>query len=348
MGTVLTPEQMPDAVIATLNNLNRGKWIGQMTDLQEHVGFNAMCKNKRQQIKGGRGVTVRYVTDHNNSAQRVGLFGTMEFSRDDAMVEGTVPWVYTDGNMVFDEREPDINSGPEEIVNLVSIENARMITSMVELMETDVWGMPASESDNDTAYGVSYWVTKNATLGFNGGNPSGFTSGRAGVSSVTYPRHKNFTGAYTSVSDTEDTGLIYMMEKAADQTKWVAPAPEPGMGRGTGFSRGIYCNWETKQKMKNVAKSNNDSLGFDLSTQTPVFRGAEIMYTPYFDSDTTNPVYMLDHNHIYATFLKDWFMKRIKVQRLPKQPHCFAVIVSMVWNICCDDLRRQAVFYDAS
>ena len=347
MGTVLTPAQMPDAVIATMNKLNKGKWIGEMTDLQEHVGFNKMCKDKREQAKSGRGVTVRYVMDHNHSAQRVGLFGEMEFSRDDAMKEGTVPWCYTDGNMVFDEREPDMNSGPEEVVSLVSAENARMITSMAELMETDVWGIPATESDNDTAFGVEYWVTKNSSLGYYGSDPSGFSSGRAGVSSTDYARHKNFTGAYTSVGDTEDTGLIYQMEMAADKTKWVAPAPEPGMGR-SGFSRGIYANWYSKNAMKNVAKANNDSLGYDLSTQTPVFRGAGITYVPFFDSKSDNPVYMLDHNHIYAKFLKNWFMKRVKITRLPKQPHCFAIIVSMVWNVVCDDIRRNAVFYDAS
>lgn len=346
MAQVLTPEQMPDAVIATLNKLNRGKWIGEMTDLQEHVGFNSMCRQKREQQSTGRGVVVRYVMDHNHSAKHVGLFGSVDYSRDDAMKEGTVPWCYTDGNMVFDEREPDMNGGPEEVVNLVSIENARMMTSMIELSENDVWGIPETDDDNDTPYGVQYWVTKNATLGYNGGNPTGFAAGRAGVSSVTYPRHKNFTGAYTSVGDTANTGLVYQMEMAADKTAWVAPAPEPGMGR-TGYSRMIACNWATKIALKNVAKNNNDSLGYDLSTKEPVFRGAKITYVPYFDAKTDNPLYMLDLNHLYAKFLSNWFMKRVKVERLPNQPHCFAVIVSMVWNVVCDDVRKQAVFYAA-
>lgn len=343
----LTPEQMPDAVIATLNKLNKGKWIGEMTDLQEHVGFNQMCRNRREKLSSSRGITVRYVTDHNNSAVNSGLFNTVDYSRDDAIVEGTVPWRYTDANMVFDEREPDMNSGPEEIVDLVKVERSRMLTAVVELSETNVWGIPDDSDDTTTPWGVEYWVTQNATLGFNGGNATGFSSGKAGISSSTYARHKNYTGAWTSVDDTASTGLVYMMEKAADQTKWVAPTPEPGMGRG-GYSRGIYTDWVTKYALKNVAKSNNDSLGFDLSTKEPVFRGAKIMYVPKFDADSASRLYMLDHNHIYATFLKNWFMKDIKVNRLPNQPHCFAIVNSMVWNICCDDLRRQAVFYDAS
>jgi len=345
MAIVLTPEQMPDAVIATLNNLNRGKWIGQMTDLQEHVGFNHIVKNKKERLSAGRGIRLRYVMDHNHSAKHVGLFGTMEYARDDSMAEGNVQWCYTDGNMVFDEREPDINSGAEAIVDLVKIEQARMMTSMIELSEEDVWGIPDAEASNDTPFGVEYWITKSATLGFNGVDPVGFDSGRAGISSDDYARHKNFTGGYADVTDTTDTGLIYQMEQAADKTKWVAPVPEPGMGR-KGYTKGIFCNWTTKYAMKNVAKSNNDSLGFDLSTKEPVFRGGTINYVPYFDAKTDNPVYMIDFNHFYAIFLKDWFMKEIKVNRLPNQPHCFGIVTSMVWNIVCDDLRKQAVFYE--
>jgi len=347
MGVVLTPENMPDAVIATLNKLNKNKWIGEMTDLQEYVGFNQIVKNKKEKQNSGRGITLRYVMDHNGSAEHVGLFGTTEFNRDDALVEGTVPWTYTDGNMVFDEREPDMNAGAEQIVDVVKMERSRMITSVLELSEVDVLGKPDTSADNDTPFGVEYWIVKNATLGFNGGDPAGFAAGRAGISTDDYDRHANFTGAYTTVDDTVDTGLVAQMEQAADQTRWIAPAPEPGMGR-SGYSRGIFCNWSTKYALKNVAKSNNDSLGFDLSTQTPVFRGAAIQYVPYFDAKTDNPLYMIDFNHFYAVFLRNWFMKELKVTQLAHQPHCFGVVTSMVWNIVCDDLRRQAVFYDAS
>jgi len=346
MAFVLTPEQMPDAVIATMNKLNQGKWIGEMTDLQEHVGFSQIAQARKEQQSSGRGVTVRYVMDHNHSAKHVGLFGSMEYGRNDALKEGTVPWCYTDGNMVFDEREPDMNAGPEQVVSLVEVEQARMLTSVIELCEQDVWGKPATSSDNDTPFGIEYWVTKAATLGFYGVDPTGFPAGRAGISSTDYPRHANFTGRYSSVGDTASTGLVYQMEQAADKCNWVAPAPEPGMGR-KGSSRGIYCNWATKYALKNVAKENNDSLGFDLSTKEPVFRGAGIKYVPYLDAKSDNPLYMLDHNHLYAKFLKNWWMKRVKVQQLPSQPHCFAVIVSLVWQIVADDLRRQAVFYAA-
>lgn len=347
MGVVLTPEQMPDAVIATMNKLYKNKWIGEMTDLQEHVGFNQIARDRKEQQATGRGVTVRYVMDHNHSAQHSGLFQEMSFARDDALKEGTIPWCYSDGSMVFDEREPDMNGGPEQVVELVEMEHARMMTAMIELLETDVWGAPPDSSSNDTPFGVEYWIVKNASLGYYGGNHASFSAGRAGVSSVTYPRHKNFAGAYSTVSDDEDTGLIYMMEMAADKTRWIAPTPEPGMGR-RGYSRGIYCNWKTKMRMKNVAKENNDSLGYDLSTKTPVFRGAQITYVPYFDAKTDNPVYMIDFNHFYAKFLKNWFLKEKKIKQLAGQPHSFAVIVSMAWNIICDDVRRQAVFYDAT
>jgi len=349
VALVLTPERMPDAVIATMADLNKGKWIGEMSDIQEHVGWRDFCQKKREQASSGRGITVRYVTDHNHSAQNVGLFNTMEFERTDSMVEGTVPWRWSDANMVFDEREPAMNNGPEEVVDLVKMEQSRAMTAAVELGEENVWGRPEDTADNSTPWGIEYWLTMSTSFGFYGVDHASFTSGRAGVSSTDYPRHVNFTGRYTDVSNTENTGLIYMMEKASDMCRWVAPAPEPGMGR-KGYSKAIYTDWTTKMAFKRQSDSNNDSLGWDLSTKTPVFRGAPITYVPYFDSNAAylNPLYMVDLNHAYAKFLKNWHWKKKVINPLPNQPHCFGIVFSFGYNIVFDDLRRHAAFYKAA
>jgi hypothetical protein len=306
-----------------------------------------MARDKREQLSSGRGIKPRYITSHNQSAANVGLFNEIEYNRDDAAVEGNVPWRYTDAHMVVDEREEAMQGGMEQVYDHIKAENARMMTALIELSETNVWSAPSSTTDNATPWGVDYWVTTNATLGFNGGNHASFSAGRAGISSGIYSRYKNFTGAYTTTDDAEDTGLIWMMNRAADQCKWISAAPEPGMGR-TGYSKmGIYANWKTKQRIEKYAKTGNDMLGWDVGAQRAIFRGAEIKYSPYHDSDTTNPVLQLNHNYIYAIFLKGWFMKRITINRLPNQPHCTAALVSLAWNMCSDDPRRQARFYEA-
>jgi len=347
MPRVLTPQQMPDAVIAVLDNMNKGKWIGEMTDLTDHVGFSRFVKGPDKQQSGGNGATVRYLMDHNHSAAHTGLFGTTAFDRNDALVEGKVRWTYTDANAVFDEREPSLNSPNElEIVDHVQIVNAQAMASLVELCEQDVWSKPESSADNDTPMGLEYWVTKHATVGYNGGDPEGFAAGRAGISSDDHARHKNFTGAYSTVDDVADTGLVWMMEQAADKTNWISPVPEPGMGRSSG-SRIIACNWATRYALKLEAKSNNESIGYDLYLRDTVFRGAPFTYVPYFDAKADNPLYMLDTKHLYAMFMRGWQMKKKKVKQLPNQVHCFAIITSMVWNIICDDIRKQAVFHVA-
>jgi len=336
---------MADIVISTLNSLySRGTLVDQMTDLQEHVGFNELLKNKKERLSAGRGIPIRAVVSPNGSAKNTGLYGTQEYNKSDALIEGSVPWRFTSANMVFDSMHESMNSGPEAILDEVKIEKARMMTDLVELCERNVWGVPDNSADSKTPYGVEYWLVKNATLGFNGGNPTGFTAGRAGIDSNTYTRNKNYTGKYTTVGDTVNTGLINMMEQAADKTDWIAPAPLPQQAR-TGYSRGIFCNHATKMEMKNVAKANNDSLGYDLSTKEPIFRGATIRYVPYFDSKTDGPVYMIDFNNFYPVILKEWFLKDIQVTQLPNQPTCFAMVTMLVWNIVCTNLRRQVVFY---
>jgi len=340
----IAAEDMADVVLSTLNKFHKDQWVGEMTDIQEHVGFNDMCKKKRERLDGSRGDRVRVITDHNYAAEATGLFGTVDFKRDDAAEEGTVPWRYIQAPMVFDTREPDMNSGPERMFDHIKVEDARTITSLVEKGEEYCWGKPDNSSDATTPWGLEYWVVPNATTGFNGGNPSGFTSGRAGISSSTYARHKNFTGAYTDYTDQAATGLITLMEEAATKMTWVSAAPEPGMGR-KGYTKSIYLDYDRRWALKNVSKTNNDSLGFDLSTPEPVFRGAPLKWAPYLENKSTHPVYMIDNNTFYAVFLKDWYMKRIQVEKLPNQPTCFGIVLYMTFNFVCHDLRKQAVFY---
>lgn len=339
-------DNLPDAVEMTLDELDRGKWIGAMTDLQKHVGFNEICKNKKEKRNKGKGIKVRFVTDHNNSAEDVGLYNTVEYSRDNNLTSGSIDWKFTEAHMIWDDREDDMNSGNAALVDAVEMERSAMMTSLAELCEKRIWGY--SSTDEKRVFGIPYWVTKNATLGYNGGNPTGYSSGRAGVSSSTYPRLKNYTGGYTGYTDQSATDLIYMMEKAAYETAWTPPAPEPGMSRN-GYGKGIFTTWKVKMKLKNVAKTNNDSLGFDLSTKEPVFRGSEITPVPYLDQNTSDdPMYILNFDYLEPVFLKDWFKKRTPVRRLSNQPHVMATDVDLVWNIRCTDWRRQTVFYDNS
>ena len=142
-----------------------------------------------------------------------------------------------------------------------------------------------------------------------------------------------------------NSGLIDMLEQYANKTVWVAPDPQIARDQRKGYGRALFTNDYMKRMMKNVAKENNDSLGYDLSTKEPIFRGSAIQYVPKLDADTTNPVYCVDHGTLYVVVLKDWFLKDIKYDKLPNQPTCIGIVRSITWNTVCKNLRQQAVFY---
>lgn len=341
-------DDLPDAIEMTLDDLDKGKWVGMATDLQKHVGFNEITKKKQEKRSQGKGIKIRFVMDHNYSAEHVGLYNTVEFLRDNNIESGSIPWRFTEGKMAWDVREDDMNSGNAALVDAVAVEKYAMDTSIIELAEEAVWTKPVNSTDNKTPFGIPYWVVKNATTGYNGGNPSGFSSGRAGISTGDYDRFANWTGTYTTYTDQADGQLIYMMEESTYKTAWTPPAPEPGNAR-SGYGRGIFTTWVVKMALKNVAKTNNDSLGFDLASKEAVYRGSEIMAVPYLDQNTDdNPMYILNFNYLSATFLKDWFKKRSKPKRLSHQPHVIGVVSDMVWNMKCTDPRRQTVFYSSA
>lgn len=345
MPPAIPYDDLPDAIEMTLDNLETGKWIGAATDLQKHVGFHELIKNKREKRNMGKGIKVRFVTDHNDSAEDIGLYNTVEYKRDNNLESGRIPWRFTEGHMAWDELEDDINSGITALVDGVEMEKYAMDTSIIEHMEAASWNKPDDSSDNVKPFGIPYWVVQNATLGYYGGNPTGFSAGRAGISSGDFPRLKNYTGAFTGYGDATSVALIYMMEKATYETAWTPPAPEPGNQR-SGYGKGIFTTWVNKMELKNEAKSNNDNLGYDLAVKEPVYRGSIFQAVPYLDQHTSNnPMYILNFDFINAVFLKDWFKKRSKPRRLSNQPHVIVVDSTNAWNIECRDWRRQTVFY---
>ena len=68
-----------------------------------------------------------------------------------------------------------MNRSPARLVNLLQSSRVDAMTDLAELMESNFWGAPASSSDTLKPYGVPYWIVYNATTGFNGGHPSGFS-----------------------------------------------------------------------------------------------------------------------------------------------------------------------------
>jgi hypothetical protein len=178
------------------------------------------------------------------------------------MTKATQEWSKQTVNYIYDIDEESFQSGPETIIREMLLLEQGLYNDFFELMEVAMWTAPGSSSvDPRPPSGIPFWIQKNATLGFNGGDPSGFTSGAGGIATATYPRWKNYTGTYVQVSRDD---LIEKVINACDYTYFEAPKAFPEIGGGQP-TWGFYTVHSVLATMRRLLQAGNDNLGPDVA-----------------------------------------------------------------------------------
>lgn len=345
----LAHSQIADLALLTQNKLiKRGAWVDMQTDLQDHVAVREMWQNRKKVFEGGDNWEHEVQMDHNHSTRAVGLYEQDGSSLHDTMVKGEIPARHVNAHYIYDLREKAFQRGGVEIVNYIKTKYVAMMVSFYEYLEEILWGKPTDSTDLKTPYGILYWVVKNATEGFNGGNPSGFTAGRGGISSSTYSRYSNYTGTYAGEAGIAKTDLIRKMRRAHRQTKFRSPVshdrPDFKMGNG------IYVGDTIIGIMEEILESQNMNLGNDVASKDgkTVFKSTPLTYAPYLNNDTTNPVYMLDWKHLAIGVMAGWENNLSAPYMVPGKHLVRRVDLDATLNMLGTDIRRQSVFYDST
>lgn len=334
-----------DAVLLTQENLiNRGAFLDLQTDLTDHVAVREMWKGRQKKFEGGDDWRFDAQIDHNHSARTVGMYETDGSGLVDTMISCKVSPRHINAHYIYDQRDPAFQRGGLGIVDLIQTRYTGMMVSVYELMESILWGKPADSSDEKTPYGISYWVTKGASEGFTGLDPAGFPLGRAGKSSTNYPRLANWASPYSDITK-ED--LIRKMRRGHRKTRFRSPLShaQPTLGSS---KNGIYANDTVIGLVEEILESQGMDLGNDVASKDgrSVFKGTPLTYAPYLDSDTENPVYMLDWEWLAIGVLAGWENQLTKPYMVPGMHLVRRVDLDCTLQMVCTNLRRQAVFHN--
>ncbi len=334
-----------DAVLLTHQNLiKKGAFLDLQTDLQDHVAVREMWKNRQKRFDGGYPWEFQAQIDHNYSARAVAMYETDGTAMTDTMIEGSVTPRHINAHYIYDQREPAFQRGGKAIVDLIQTRYVAMMVSLYEYLEAVLWGKPVDDTDTLTPFGIAYWVVKNATEGFTGGNPTGFTSGRAGINSTTYTRWKNWSAPYSEISKTD---LVRKMRRAARKTRFrsVVSHAEPTLGA---MANGIYTNDTVLGIMEELLEDQNMNLGNDLDSKggRVQFKSSPVIYAPYLDNDPENPVYMLDWKWLAIGVMPGWENNMTKPYMVPNKHLVRRVDLDATLQMICTNLRRQAVLYN--
>lgn len=340
----LQAEQIADVVTAVKNNEIRGSYELLVTELQEYPAMKKLFKSKARQEKGGLYCSFNAQVASNGSAQTTSLFAEIDLSQADLFKKGNIPWRHVTNYYLFDEREPELNSSAEDLVDIVKGRRNDCILDLAVKFEPWFWGKPSGTETADDApiFGVQYWICRvntDTAGGFQGGDPSGFSGGCAGLPAATYPAYQNWSHGYSVVSEDD---FVDKLDLATYKTGFQNPVAVPGDQRSR---YGYYTNYAVNRGLTKIAKSRNDNLGYDLALKAAIHKGTAIETVPYLDDDTGAPFYGIDWSVFNPIFLRGEWMKEVTVVRPGKQHRVVATFMDSTLNITCRNRRKLFVLY---
>ncbi|KKL88877.1 hypothetical protein LCGC14_1920320 [marine sediment metagenome] len=346
MADVLQFADIDDAVLATYQNLvKKGAFLDMQTDLTDHVAVREMWKEKQKRFDGGNDWEFQIQVDHNHSARAVGMFQTDGTEMLDTLVEGKVQPRHVNAHYIYDMRDKAFQRGGKAIVDLVFSRYVAMMVSFYEVMEGFLWGSPLV-TDNKSPHGISFWVQKGSDGddgSFGGLDPSGYEAvGRANILTSAQPRWANYFADYESVS-IED--LVRKMRRGVRQTNFRSPVShsQPEL---TAMKNGIYVGDTVIGLMEELLRTQNMNLGNDLAAKdgATIFKGTPITYAPFLDSDSENPIYMLDWKWLTVGVLAGWEENLTAPYMVPGKHLVKRVDLDVTLELICTNLRRQSVY----
>lgn len=346
-----------DMLEATRVHTEKMKFTDISTDLQEFIVMPYMLTTKGglKVMGGGVGVEKTLMVENGGYSKWVDEFAESTGSIIDHLKKMKVDFCLLHDSVSYTKGELLDNRGEDRIQNVIKPRTRAMWLRVAQTMERDFFATPDPAQDL-VPWGLKYWIVKNATRGFNGGYPAGFSLiGNINLTQV--PNFKNYTAQYTSISKTD---LITEMRKAHRATNWKSPRKDAGvMGDAQPNRRLILTNEDVLEGFENIGEAQNDNLGNDMAPKTAgqngpmglmktgdgdiTFKRNPIIHARYLDSDTSDPLYGLDMSTFYAMTKKGDNMDLGEYEKHPTQKRVYTADLFHRHQTICTNRRNNWV-----
>lgn len=338
----LTPSDLDDLVVATLPLFKKHKITDISPDLNEYVSSKIM-NEKMVTERGGERINFKVKVRNTGLARNTGMLSEDVTGIEDVLVSASVPWTKQTVNWSYSVDEPEFQSDPETIIDILRIRDLDAMTDMAELNEENLWSAPSATTDN-RPMGIPFWLQKDTTTSsndgtLNGRDPSGFTAGRGGLSSTNYPKWRNWTFRYSAYTIDD---LVRKIKRSLVFTKFTPPVPTPELGYGAS-SREIYTTYRVLEPLERLCENRNENHGNDLARYMGqvVVGGVPMRLSHYLEAnDTNDPLYGVDWGVFRPFVRKGANMRRMGPMQMPRQHDGKTVHYDTWMNYCCYNLRK--------
>lgn len=336
----ITESDIIDLLNTTFDNIPREKFIDMSQELHQYivVPFLLTKRGGMKVKKGGVNIVETLMIEHGGRSRWVGIYNEDVTNVIDHLKKMQVQFMHLTDNLSYDRSELLANSGRERINNLLLPRRRAMFQRAAETMEVAFFAEPDA-ADTLTPFGLKYWIVKNATAGFNGGAASGFTL-KGNINPTSVPAFKNYTAPYTAVTKTD---VIQALRIAHMETKWKHPKPQSQFEGNTSDNRELMMNQDTIIAFENIGEGQNQNLGRDVAPMTAgssmgiqmdgagrlMFKQRPITYVELLNDDSSDPIYGLDMNTMFAIVRAGDNMRLSGFRVAPNQHNVFTSFLDL-------------------
>lgn len=341
-------DDVAEMLIATQPLIMRDKPAFLATDLQKYHALDRLMRKDRAKVESGTGTSVELpvVLETANTASGVGLTEpfSAQFGHTAAMMD--VPWRHSRSGYAYIRQLIAMNSSsPERIYNYLTMERNNGWMAFYKYLEQTFWGLTLAAAEKDF-WGLFNWIVYNATDGFTGGVPTGYST----VAGISHDKWKNYSATYTNLDEADFMQKAWNMKL---RTGFESPEKIEDYYGDMGDQNQYYVNRATFLGMKTLAESRNENLGFDLGPDRNVrFSANKINWVPAFDGEFdfgatilagSDPFIQLDWSCFGFVFLKGEYLREDPPAKLPDKPNCFGVPIDLTCNTFCSNRRKQGI-----
>jgi len=346
-----------DMLEATRVHTVKETFVDISDDLQEYIVVPYLLTQRGglKIMSGGVGVEHMLMVENGGFSRWVDEFAESTGSIIDHLKKMKVDFCLLNDSVSYTKGELIDNKGEDRLQNIIIPRNRAMRLRIAKTMERDFFGTP-SATDTLTPWGLKYWIVKNATTGFYGGYPTGFT--RVGNINLTeVPNFKNYTAEYTSITKAD---LITKMRKAHRATNWKSPRTDKGVTGDAKPNRRLILTCEdVLEGLENVGEAQNENLGRDMAPYTAgqngpmglmktgdgdiTFKRNPIIHARYLDDDTTDPLYGMDMSTFFAMTKKGDNMDMGEYEKHPTQKRVYTADIFHRHQVICLNRRNNWV-----
>ncbi len=309
--------------------------------------FCRIFAEKKLTIDGGTSVKRNVVLDHTGQAKFRQMFDIDSINVANVQKQIDVPWTQLSTQYSWDEVEllTQMNS-TKGYISLIKTRVNDSLWAWADLIEERGWQTPTSASDNLYPYGIPYYLNK-VDSGGTGGDFVGktivygdTTTGTvcAGLDAGTEPKWRNYADTYTAV----DNSLLKKFRKAFRTTRFFPPKFINNPGQDNEFDRIVYAPGDVYDAIGDLLEKKDDnSQPVDVlgavkvkvnDNGVPFVNGHPIVYIPYLDNDSDNPIYAVDWSKLRTVVQDGYWME----EKAPiKSPTQHTVLVVYVDGRCC-------------